>query len=318
MDVNNWTPKQVTDWLTGLCDDPDWINVNYVLNNNICGRELLMMSACDLFSLGATKVDLQERLLEAIEKLRFYNSNVNKETLQISMLRLACQARSLHRQLVADRQPETTSKRRDQPNSKVVTLSREFIHCKPKENQRVSLDTLVSVSAIVRTVRQITDTLNSAPFSKHGDYRSMKSLLLALSIELTSTAQRDQFVESPNDIIEKSSKALADYCDRIAHGTNNILSIQPFQLEQVELRKGSSDADVGLIFKLIPNDGTHLIEKIAPLSPANKTNKLNVGDEVIRFNKYIVGWTPRNVQRLLIDCLKTREITLLVKKCPRD
>lgn len=314
IDLNNWTPVDVKKWLSGLRDDASWINDDYIFINNVGGRKLLLATAQDLSNLGATKVDLQEHILEALESLRYYNSNVTKETLQVSILRLACQSRSLHRQLVAER---ASAEIHHPPDLKTVTLSNDFTE-NAKGKQRVSLDTLALVSAIVKTVRQITDILNFASFSKHGDYRSMKSLLLALSIELTSTAQRDQFVERPNDIIEKSSKALSDYCDRIVHGTKDALLIQPFQLEKVKIRKKSNESDLGLIIKSQTNTCIHTIDKITPLSLAKKTNKLNEGDEIIQINQFIIGWSPKNVEKLLNESCQKEDITLMVKKCPSE
>lgn len=225
VDVVNWTPLKVRDWLIGLSDDVSWLKQDVIISAKIGGKELLMLSPMDLEMFGAVKVGLQELILEAIENLRFYNFNMTKETLQTAILRLACQSRGLHRQLVHIRAAQSETK---PYNSKNIMLSSEFRDESMKQKkQRVSLDTLANVSNIVTTVKNITGLLSSSPFSEHGEYRSMKSLLLALSIELTSTAQRDQFVERPNDIIEKSSKALADYCDRIVHGTKDILLIQP-------------------------------------------------------------------------------------------
>lgn len=211
-DITKWTPTNVINWLTKLKSDPSWINIDYIKNENVNGAKLLLMTAQDLTFIGASKIDLQEHILEEIEKLKL--GDVTKETLQIALLRLSCLSRSLQKQLVAERETKTRNSLASSP--KEITLSRDFIDVgKPKQEQRVSLDTLSLVSAIVKNVCRITEGLKQMATSKQGEFRSIKSLLLVLSLELTSTAQRDQFVERPNDIIEKSSKALADYCDKI-------------------------------------------------------------------------------------------------------
>lgn len=315
LNIRNWTPFKVRDWLKGVCDETNWLRSDILVKGNIGGEELIMMTSQDLENLGATKVNLQEHILEAIENLRHYDSCLTRETLQTSILKLACQSRSLQRQLVHERSVidhDKVSGTRD------IILSPEFENNALPEKQRVSLDTLTSVSAIVAIVSYITDVLNCLPFSKYDDYRSMKSLLLALSIELTSTAQRDQFVEQPNDIIEKSSKVLADYCDKIVQGTRDPLLIQPFQLETVKIKKNSNDNDFGLLIKSPLTSHTHVIEKISPLSPAKKTNKLHEGDEIVQFNQNIVGWSSKNVEKLLDASSQMNDLILMVKKCPSE
>lgn len=308
IDVAKWTTFKVRDWLSGICDDPNWLKAENLFKNKIDGKELLMMVPEDLEKLGATKVNQQGLIMEAIERLIFYNFNLTRETLQTSILRLGCQSRGLQRQLISERDKVTQAK-----NGALSTDIKDVIPTPTK--QRVSLDTLASVSNIVNTVQNTMEFLNAPAFSRHDDYRSMKSLILALSIELTSTAQRDQFVEKPNDTIEKSSKALADYCDRIVHGTKDHLLIQPFYLETVRIRKSSSESDLGLVVKSSP-DCIHVIDKIAPFSPAKKTNRLHEGDEIIQFNQYIVGWSAENVRKLINTTSQSDDIIIMVKKCP--
>jgi hypothetical protein len=223
IDVESWRPHQVKDWLRCLCDDASWVNDSYILENNVDGRKLLMITASDLNNIGALKVDLQEHILEAIDKLRRSSRDfITRETLQVAILRLATQARSLQKQLVANKACAVNES--DIISAKLSTPTKDS-NLK-SQKQRVELDTLACVSSIVETVIYVTGIISRKPFTKYDDYRSMKSLILALSIELTSTAQRDQFVERPNDIIEKSAKALADYCERIVYYAKDILLIQ--------------------------------------------------------------------------------------------
>lgn len=313
IDVATWTPFKVKDWLSGICDDSSWLNLDNVINNNIRGKDLLMMTPQDLEKLGCSKVSQQEHIQEAIETLRFFTYNLTTETLQASILRLACHARSLQKQIALESQQSPSSASHGTKNVVFLTDLNQVT-----QNQRVSLDTLAGVSSIAKSVQSIIEVLNRKPFSKYDYYRSMKSLLLALSIELTSTAQRDQFVEKPNDIIEKSSKTLADYCDRIVHGTRDPLLIQPSYLETVRIRKNSHENDLGLLIASSATGDKHLIEKISPLSLAKKTNQLNEGDEVLQFNQYIVGWSPKNVENLIKASSQMNDFVLMVKKQPNE
>lgn len=319
IDVANWRPHQVRDWLKGLCDDASWMNEDFIMNNNVDGSELLMLTADDLYKFGALKVDLQEHILDAIEKLRYSSASfIAKETLQVAILRLAVQARSLQKQLVANRARALNEQALNLLKIPTATKDPTRRSSNPKiQQQRVELDTLACVSAMVKTAQHVTEIISRKPFTKYGDYRSMKSLILALSIELTSTAQRDQFVEQPNDIIEKSSKALADYCERIVYGTRDVLLIQPFHIKTVRLRRRDNAGDFGLSIQSLP-DGSHIIDRIAPLSSATKTNDLDVGDEIVFFNEFIIGWSKNRVAGLLNACSNLAEAILIVIKNPNE
>lgn len=316
LDVSNWTPNKVHSWLTGLCDDDTWLSENGIIDNRICGRELLLMTSSDLEKSGVKKVYLQECLMSSIEKLKAYNFNMSNETLQKLVLRLGCLARSLHKQLALERESSKISQPNNN-NSKNVVLLSGFKENSIESNQRVSLDTLVSISNLVTTVKHITDAMSHSCFSKHNDLRSMRSLILALSIELTSTAQRDQFVEKPNDIIERSAKALADYCDRLVQGVTDPLLIQPFHFETVKFKKDSDD--LGFVIKSLPIDNVHIIDKVVSPPLANKTNRLNRGDEVIQINdQTVIGWTSSRVEQLINQLELNSDVILMVKKLPRD
>lgn len=325
IDVHLWTPQQVYQWLSGLHDDCDWLDIQSLVKNNICGRRLLLLSPSDIHDMGIEKVSIVEQILEAIEKLRYNNVNLNDRTLQLLILRLACQARELQRQLASDnvnlkKQTKTNSSSSNSSrNSSLTNGVKQSTFDEAIKKQRVSLLSLSNISKIVTTVSEIAYIIDSIQLNKHSDFRSMKSLILALSIELTSTAQRDQFVENPNDILEKSSKALADYCDRIVLSSVDPSMIQSFYLERIRIKKEDTNYDLGLMIKSPPNENVHIINRILPLSPANKSNNLNEGDEIIELNgQNIVGWTANNVQKLLYRTDNLGDIILLVTKYPRD
>lgn len=315
IDIEKWSTKKVIDWLVGVCDDSSWLDRNKLVASNVSGKELLLMTANDIEKLGAKRVNVQECIIEAIEKLRIYKSNQTIETLQSRILCLSCQARSLHRQLVLENSNENSP-----PDTKLetITLAADFNPGVSRKKQKVSLITLSSVSNIVRTVQHITSILSSSPFSRYDDYKTMKSLLLALSIELTSTAQRDQFVEKPNDILEKSSKALADYCDRIVYGTRDFLLIQSFRKEFVKIRKEPNENEFGLKIISLDSGDIHVIDQITPLSPAKRTNKLSKGDEILQFNQNIIGWSAKNVEKLIETSKHDQDVDLIVRKWPSE
>lgn len=312
INIESWSHVQVCNWLEGLCDDLDWLDESKLRESKLDGRDLLLLNPEQLKNLGVKRIKYQEIILEAVEELKFHCQDLTRDTLQILLLRLACQSRSLQNQLARERKQETpgVSKTTNCPAHETkLDLSKAT-------EQRISLATLCSVSGVVSLVKEVTSRLNRRPFSDQDEYRSMKSLLLALSLEMTSTAQRDQFVQKPNDIIEKSSKALADYCDTMVQLTKDPLLIEPYHLEIVVIRKGANESEFGLRIRSAVTTNRHFVDTILPLSPAKKTNKLSQGDEVLLFNQYIIGWSARRVERLISDCSKLREVVLIVIKTP--
>lgn len=244
-DVQSWDCNYVCKWLEEHCEAKKLLNKTLLHEQDIDGRKLLSLSPCDLAKFGITKVGHQEYILGAIDELRYKDSSADHETLQFVILRLSCQSRSLQKQiaheklaalnnnssgscspLTDNREPEHMSTSNSNINNtsnsninnntnnisskdQTIVLTRhDLLNC---GKQRVSLDTLAHVSEIASTVDFIVRVINHESFKS---CRYLKSLLLALSIEMTSTAQRDQFVERPNDVLERCCRTLADHCDR--------------------------------------------------------------------------------------------------------
>lgn len=223
-DVVSWSPSKVCDWIANLLGgDAVWIDEDFFRSNRIDGRKLLLLSADDLKAIGAKKVGVQERILEAIDDLRNQLHTTNKETLQNKIFNLGCCSRMLYSHLVHKRIWEAT-----RPDHVVSLMedSSDDDNQKIKKQDKVLLDTLSFVSVVVEAVQRVVEIISKPTFKDNTELRSMRSLILALGIELASTAQRDQFVEKPNEILERSSKVLADYCDRITQNTKDPILIQ--------------------------------------------------------------------------------------------
>lgn len=227
--------------------------------------------------LNITQVDHQETVLNAINMIHRKVFDYETETVQSLISLLNCLAKELQNKLTVQLSPSlesnndvyfvikmkifipftnntitptlitngnnTNSRRRNSFFIELIDLTptslRNNIDMKDDEN-RVSIDTLTRVSKIVSIIDLIINKLYSKPFNIYCHYRTIRSLLVALSIELTSTAQRDQFVDKPNEIIEKCVKSTANYCDKISFGKIDCLFIQPFCLEFIQLRRHSS------------------------------------------------------------------------------
>lgn len=74
--------------------------VNSFANNEIKGQTLLNIRPYELNELGITSIGHQEIVLEAVEQLRNFHYDLEKENLQFLALRVATTAKNLHHQLL--------------------------------------------------------------------------------------------------------------------------------------------------------------------------------------------------------------------------
>lgn len=156
-------------------------------------------------NLNVRKVGHQEIILEGVDLLKHLHYDFASETLQTQALRLGCRARSLYNQ-----------------------LKTEDCDLNPS---RVSTSTLSCVSDILLSVKSFISWIDRYPFSAQDTYLPVRECILRRSIELASTAQRDQFVEKPNEVLKDSCSGIATLCDKIVQELNDSLAITPASLE---------------------------------------------------------------------------------------
>lgn len=267
-------------------------------NNNINGCRLLLLSTDDLDSLNVTKIGHQEIILDAVDLLKHLHYNFCTETLQTLALKLGCKARSLFNHLKAEALNNNPTN--DEKNNKI--------------KQRVSTKTLSGVCDIMSSVKSLISWIDRYPFDGQDDYVKIRKNILKLSIELASTAQRDQFVEQPNDVIKQNCKIFAEICDRIVQDLNDSLAIQPAWLDVVPIKK-TKDEKLGLHIHS-SYCGIHIIGGIKFQSAADMCTRIDEGDEIVQINyQTVVGWQLKK----LVNAMKEfpAKLTLTLKKRPR-
>ncbi|GIX84740.1 hypothetical protein CEXT_811761 [Caerostris extrusa] len=87
VNVAEWNPEHVADWLRGL-EDEIQPYTQFFINNKVNGCQLLTLARDDLTNLNMTKIGHQEFVLEAVELLRQLHYNLTSETLQSLALKL--------------------------------------------------------------------------------------------------------------------------------------------------------------------------------------------------------------------------------------
>ncbi|XP_039293640.1 uncharacterized protein LOC111050039 isoform X2 [Nilaparvata lugens] len=285
VNVAEWKPDQVTDWLKGL-DAVVVPHIHSFQNKQINGQQLLNISPDDLEILGVYKLGHQELILEAVEHLRNFHYELDRETLQLLALRVSCLAHSLYNDL-----------RRNHSNSHLV-----------------STQTLSDVAHIVMAVKPLVCWLDRPPFNGHLEYKQLKPELLAWSLEMATSGQRDRFAEHPVEEIRNSSAKLAKLADSLIQDTKDPLLLQPASLDLATLKKRSSD-DLG--FYIVPSfHGIHEIGELKLNSAAHQCGKIEPGDEIVQINyQTVVGWQVKSVMALFEE--SPTEVLLTLKKRPR-
>lgn len=186
--------------------------VHSFTNHGVNGQQLLSLRPEDLEQLGVFKLGHQEIILQAVEYLRDFHYELDRENLQLLALRLSCQAHSLHNELVR------------QTDSKPVTTQ-----------------TLSDVAAVVTAVKPLVRWLDRAPFSGHLDYNEKKTDLMRLSLEMAMCAQRDRFAEKPIEEIRMTCEQLATLADYIIQDVADPMILQPASLDLATLKKKPGD-----------------------------------------------------------------------------
>ncbi|KAK9307975.1 hypothetical protein QLX08_001882 [Tetragonisca angustula] len=284
VNVAEWKTEQVCEWLKGL-DNSVLPYVHSFTNHGVNGQQLLSLRPEDLEHLGVLKLGHQEIVLEAVEYLRNFHYELDRENLQLLALRLSCQAHSLQNELS------------HQTDSKPVTTQ-----------------TLSDVASVITAVKPLVRWLDRPPFSGQLDYNDKKVELMKLALEMATCAQRDRFAEKPVEEIRKICGQLAKLADYVIQDITDPMILQPASLDLATLKKKPGD-DLG--FYILPSfHGAHQIAEIKFGSAAHQCGKMEEGDEIVQVNyQTVVGWERKNLLELFRE--SPAEVLLTLKRRPR-
>ncbi|KAF7994610.1 hypothetical protein HCN44_004082 [Aphidius gifuensis] len=284
VNVAEWKTEQICEWLKGL-DNSVLPYVHSFTNNKVNGQQLLSLRPEDLEQLGVIKFGHQEILLEAVEYLRNFHYELDRENLQLLALRLSCQSHSLYNEL-----------------------------SKQNDSKPVTTQTLSDVVGVVNAVKPLVRWLDRPPFSGQLEYNDKKTQLLKLSIEMSMCAQRDRFADKPIEEIRTTCEELGNLADYIIQDIADPMILQPSSLDLATLKKRPGD-DLG--FYILPSfHGTHQIAEIKFGSVAHQCGKMEEGDEIVQVNyQTVVGWERKNVLELFNE--SPAEVLLTLKRRPR-
>ncbi|XP_042359895.1 connector enhancer of kinase suppressor of ras 3 [Plectropomus leopardus] len=290
--VSKWSPQQVVDWMRGL-DDSVQQYIPSFQRQQVDGEKLLRMSHQELLSLGVSRVGHQELVLEAVDLLCALNYGVEKDNLKT----LVGKMRAAHHNL-----------------NSAVTQRRKNPAYHSKISHQPSNEFLTAVVELIGAAKSLLAWLDRTPLTSANDFTSTKSRIIQLCLELTSTVQKDCTVYEIEEKILEVSRALNAICEKTVQVTSDPSKSELSCLEEVHITNVKPGEGLGIYIKST-YDGLHVITGTTENSPADKTQRIHAGDEVVLVNKQtVVGWQLKH----LVEKLRAESggVVLVLKKRP--
>uniref|UniRef100_G9CGD6-3 Isoform CNK3-IPCEF1-3 of CNK3/IPCEF1 fusion protein n=1 Tax=Homo sapiens TaxID=9606 RepID=G9CGD6-3 len=290
--VTKWSPKQVVDWTRGL-DDCLQQYVHKFEREKINGEQLLQISHQDLEELGVTRIGHQELVLEAVDLLCALNYGLETDNMKNLVLKLRASSHNLQNYI---------SSRRKSPAYDGNT------------SRKAPNEFLTSVVELIGAAKALLAWLDRAPFTGITDFSVTKNKIIQLCLDLTTTVQKDCFVAEMEDKVLTVVKVLNGICDKTIRSTTDPVMSQCACLEEVHLPNIKPGEGLGMYIKST-YDGLHVITGTTENSPADRSQKIHAGDEVIQVNQQtVVGWQLKNLVKKLRE--NPTGVVLLLKKRP--
>uniref|UniRef100_A0A182JYG2 Connector enhancer of kinase suppressor of ras n=1 Tax=Anopheles christyi TaxID=43041 RepID=A0A182JYG2_9DIPT len=282
INVAEWSPDMVTDWLKGLHDSM-YHYVKSFTNNGVGGKQLLNIRPYELEQLGMHVIGHQEIVLEAVENLKNFNYNLDKENLQFLALHVATAAHSLSKQL-------------------------EF-----SDQEKLETAVLKDITRTITHLKALIEWLDRAPFRGQKKFDELRQQCMRFGLEVATVAMRDRFSLMPVQAIRQNAKKLESIGEYIIKDIMDPIILQPASLDLVTLKKRESD----LGFLIMQNfHGVHRITEIKFNSPAHNSGKVEEGDEIVQINyQTVVGWEYKKVVQQLQE--SPPDVLLTLKKRPK-
>ncbi|KAM4633339.1 connector enhancer of kinase suppressor of ras 3 isoform 1-T1 [Polymixia lowei] len=290
--VTKWTPQQVVDWMRGL-DDSLQQYVSSFQQEQVDGEKLLRISHQELLALGVSRVGHQELVLEAVDLLCALNYGVESDNLKTLVGRMRSASSNLH---------NAASERRKNPS----------YH--GKTSHTPSNNFLTGVVELIGAAKSLLAWLDRTPLTGMSDFTDTKNSIIQLCLELTSTVQKDCTVYEMEEKILEVSRALNGICEQTVRKTADPLKSPMACLEEVHITNIRPGEGLGMYIKST-YDGLHVITGTTENSPADRTQRIHAGDEVVQVNQQtVVGWQLKH----LVGKLKAKPegVVLVVKKRP--
>lgn len=276
INIAEWTPEQVVQWMAGL-DNRLTPYLAVFKDKGVNGARLLSLQRDDLDSLGMPVIGHQELLLEAVEHLRNFQYEIQRENIQMLAMRLSVAATSLYRELRSHH-----------------------------DGRQLETQTLSDVARMIATVKPLVCWLDRSPFitTEKGPLLEHKSALLKLSLEAATCAQRDRFAEHPTRAIVAAAATLAGIADYIVQDVLDPKVLQPASVISASWSQGTKPLGISVLPSFC---GHHQVTDIRFGCPAHAAHLLQEGDEIIQVgDQPVIGWAGAAVCALCVKVSNDR------------
>ncbi|KRX80945.1 Beta-mannosidase [Trichinella sp. T6] len=296
--VRAWSVDDVAQWLVGLDETVEPFSVK-LCNAFVDGRRLLLLTASDLVELGVDNLISRQIIVNALNLLVNLCFEMDSENLQSIALQLGAFTRNVMNKLYAQ-QSQWSRKR---TNTKLQSMPNTV---------------LSEVACLAGQAKKFLFWLDREPFNTDEQFKVTRNSVLHLVVQIVQLAQMpsDDLCDVARNV-QMLCTQLAAICDEIVENSADPLVLQTAFLETVLIRRHSVDDELGFNIEA-PYKGVHMISEVKYHSPVDVCGKVNAGDEIVQVNgRTVVGWQVKSVASLLIAC-KSKEVTLLLKKRPRQ
>ncbi|KAF5894163.1 connector enhancer of kinase suppressor of ras 3-like, partial [Clarias magur] len=290
--ITKWTPTQVVDWMRGLDDSLQHYVPNFE-KKKIDGQQLLKISHQDLEELAVSRVGHQELILEAVDLLCALNYGVETENLKALVGRMRAASNNLQ---------NCASERRKSPSNDSSTLNKP-----PNEF-------LTAVVELIGSAKGMLAWLDRTPLTGISDFTSIKNRIIQLCLELTTTVQKDCALYEMEEKILEVARVLTGVCEATRRTAFDPMKSRTTCLEQVHITDVTPEEGLGMYIKST-YDGLHVITGTTENSPADRTQRIHAGDEVVQVNQQtVVGWHLKNLVSKMKE--NPHSVVLTLKKRP--
>uniref|UniRef100_A0A4W4G4G8 Cnksr family member 3 n=1 Tax=Electrophorus electricus TaxID=8005 RepID=A0A4W4G4G8_ELEEL len=256
------------------------------------GEHLLKISHPDLEKLAVSRVGHQELILEAVDLLCALNYGVETDNL-----------RTLAGQMKAATK-----------NMQNRALERRKRPCHEGSSSHKPPEFLTAVVELIGAAKNMLSWLDRTPLTGISDFTSTKNKIINLCLELTTTVQKDCTVHEMEQKILDVGRILTGICDATMRMTSDPSKSRTACLEEVHINNINPAEGLGIYIKST-YDGLHVITGTSENSPADRTQRIHAGDEVVQVNRQtVVGWQLKTLVAKLRE--DPQSVVLMLKKRP--
>eukprot|EP00118_Oscarella_pearsei_P004733 m.20684 g.20684 ORF g.20684 m.20684 type:complete len:956 (+) comp28062_c0_seq2:96-2963(+) len=273
-DVTMWSAEEVAEWMKGLDETSVVPHIPAFMNSGVTGVRLLGISYRELEEMGVTKVGHQEQILEAVDLLCSLQASFQIDNGGQLIQSVLNSSEHMIRLLTAKNESDTDVAAGIDANG-------------DGDGEYAALDREAQLTSAATTMLTCVKKLvihldrNPAPYAR--DYRSVRQSLLQAVLSVSSS----EYQGSKGNVAH-----LCETSQQLCSLSQDLFGSYEAELPKLRTATLTPRGGKGLGFSIKATfEGSLLVSKIIPNSPADLSNTIVAGDELIQVNgQTIVGW----------------------------